>query len=69
MGLDAHTGIQARFAAANRTPVPTLGQRQSLRALQHDMRSKKQKNIVDMLHLGKGPVKIYAQIYLQAPAE
>ena len=53
MGLDAHTGIQARFAAANRPPVPTLGQRQSLRALQHDMRSKKQKNIVDMLHLGK----------------
>ena len=53
MGLDAHTGIQARFAAANRTPVPTLGQRKSLRALQHDPRSKKQKNIVDMLHLGK----------------
>ena len=43
MGLDAHTGIQARFAAANRPPVPTLGQRQSLRALQHDPRSKNRK--------------------------
>ena len=66
MGLDAHTGIQARFAAANRTPVPTLGQRQSLRALQHDMRSKKQKNIVDMLHLGS--VKEFSQNGLQALA-
>lgn len=53
MGLDAHTGIQAPLCCCESYAGPYSGAKAVFESAQHDMRSKKQKNIVDMLHLGK----------------
>lgn len=53
MGLDAHTGIQARFAAAESSAGPYSGAKAVFESAAARSAVKKQKNNVDMLHLGK----------------